>query len=140
MLTFVTEGRQPILSTVQYNGVLEPPSVCLSEYGKITEKYIENISKSYPYVFLDNYTIMPDHVHLLITVLDTGNDKKNNKSVASIIRATKNMISREIGESIWQLDFHDVVADTEKRFLACDKYIDENPAAWLERKEPVLNI
>lgn len=57
----------------------------------------------------------------------------DNKGTDKIIRATKAMITREIGRSIWQKDFYDVIADTEELFLRCDRYIDENPAAWIER-------
>ena len=36
----------------------------LSEYGKIVEEAINNIEKKYSNIKLDNYVIMPDHIHL----------------------------------------------------------------------------
>ncbi len=138
MITFVTAQRKKILSLIQQNNIYEPPSVLLTEYGKICEKHILRIPHVYPGVFIDNYVIMPDHIHLLITISRSGGDDKKTVPVSTIIHATKRMITREIGKSIWQLDFHDVIADNEKRYDICDRYIDDNPASWLMDKEPPL--
>ena len=40
----------------------------LSEYGKIIKFEVERISEKYPTLNVDNYVIMPNHVHLLITI------------------------------------------------------------------------
>ena len=130
LLTITTKGRAPILSRVVYRGMYEPSTVELLPCGMVTEKYLLRIPDVYPNVTLDNYVIMPDHVHILLTI--ERNDAEN-KGTDKIIRATKAMITREIGRSIWQTDFYDVIADTEELFLRCDRYIDENPAAWIER-------
>ena len=135
MLTFNTKEGRNILSEVVRPSRYEPATVRLTPYGRITEKHILHIPEAYSNVTLDNYVIMPNHVHLLLTVHFYVPAKRKDKPLISgIIRATKAMISREIGESIWQLDFYDVIADTEKRFLICDQYIDDNPAVWLEKR------
>ncbi|MBQ8227832.1 MAG: hypothetical protein IJZ88_02340 [Clostridia bacterium] len=41
----------------------------LSEYGKIVDEAINNIEKKYDKLRLDKYVIMPDHIHLLVTIL-----------------------------------------------------------------------
>ena len=56
-----------------------------------------------------------------------------NHSVSKIIQKTKAMVTKEIGYPIWQKDFYYVIADSEKRFSLCDRYIDDNPAAWLDK-------
>ena len=40
----------------------------LSRIGRIVEKAIHEIPKRYPNIRLDNYVVMPNHVHLLITL------------------------------------------------------------------------
>ena len=130
LLTITTKGRAPVLSEIVYRGLYEPATVKLLPCGTVTEKYLLHIPDVYPNVTLDNYVIMPDHVHILLTIERNAPD---NKGTDKIIRATKAMITREIGRSIWQKDFYDVIADTEELFLRCDRYIDENPAAWIER-------
>ncbi|MBQ6066319.1 MAG: transposase [Clostridia bacterium] len=139
MLTFDLKNRdQHLLSEIVYRGMYQPPLVKLKPYGEITEKYIKRIETVYKGVLVDNYVIMPNHVHLLLTIIERDSEyekpKGNNISrIASIIRSTKNMITREIGRSIWQKDFYDTIADTEEIFIRCDNYIDNNPASWLEK-------
>ena len=139
MLTFDLKNRnQHLLSEVIDKGMYEPADVELKPYGRITEKYIKRIETVYQGVKVDNYVIMPNHVHLLLTITERTPEyqkpKGNNISlVATIVRSTKNMITREIGQSIWQTDFYDTIADTEEIFMRCDRYIDNNPAAWLEK-------
>ena len=135
MLTFNTLPGSPALSEIIKSGEFAPPAVNLLPNGIITEKYILNIPRVYPGITLDNYVIMPDHVHILLTIEIDGSEKH---SVAKIIQKTKTMITREIGLSVWQLDFYDVIADSEKIFMNCDQYIDNNPSVWLDKHgEPI---
>ena len=46
-------------------------SVELSEYGNITDNAINEIPVHYEGVAVDNYVIMPNHIHMIITV-DNG--------------------------------------------------------------------
>ncbi len=53
--------------------------------------------------------------------------------ISVIVGSTKAMITKEIGRQIWQADFYDTIADSEFLFRRCDQYIDDNPAAWLDK-------
>ena len=48
-----------------------PQDVTLSDCGKIVERAIQNIAIVYPSVLVESYVIMPNHVHLLLTI-DVG--------------------------------------------------------------------
>ena len=135
MLTICVAGRKRILSKVVYRGMYAPASVELTETGRTVEKYLNCIPANYPFVTVDNYVIMPDHVHVLLTIEPGAVSSDKRPNVHTIIRMLKTMVTKELGHSIWQDSFYDVIADTEKRFLICDKYIDENPAAWLEKND-----
>ena len=136
LLTFNTDGRKRILSSVVYRGMYEPAAVRLTDIGIVTEKYLLRIPVVYPYVLLENYVIMPDHVHVLLTITQADEGAQIKRTgVDTIIRSTKTLITKELGYSVWQTDFYDVIADSEKLFLLCDKYIDDNPAAWLEKHD-----
>lgn len=45
----------------------------LSEIGKIAEKYWLEISNHFPFVKLDTFVVMPNHIHVIIVI-----DKPNN--------------------------------------------------------------
>ncbi len=133
-LTFNILDRKALLSEIKRESIFEPPVICLKSFGRITEKYILQIENHYSGVTLENYVIMPDHVHLLITVNNSSRPKNGSRSlVAGIIQALKSLITKEVGFKIWQLDFYDTVIDTEDLFLKYDAYIDNNPAVWLDR-------
>ena len=139
MLTICVAGRNRILSKVEYRGMYEPAGVELTPTGRIAEKYINKIPHHYSCVTVDNYVIMPDHIHLLLTIEPDVEFLPKRPDIHTIIRMFKTMTTKELGYSIWQDSFYDVIAETEERFLICQKYIDENPAAWLEKQdEPFL--
>mgnify|MGYP002434682855 CR=1 FL=1 len=41
-----------------------PQAQCLTELGEIVKQTILNIPQKYPGVYIDCYTIMPNHIHL----------------------------------------------------------------------------
>ena len=100
-LTICTRLHQPILaSVIPAAAPTERASICLSKYGHTTDSYIRNIPNVYQGVFLDHYCIMPNHVHLLLS-LAPG----TSTSIPTIIRSLKRMINRDVGQSIWQASF-----------------------------------
>ena len=95
----------------------EAPWMKLSPTGKIVEKYTATIPG------IDKYVIMPNHVHLIVF-------NQDGAAISQKIRSWKILISKEIGESIWQRSFYDHVIRDEQDYLIRWKYIDDNPAQW----------
>lgn len=70
-VTICVKNKKPILSRIIVGRDAHiPPKIVLSQYGKIVEFYINNIEKVYSDVKLDNYIIMPTHIHILLTISD----------------------------------------------------------------------
>lgn len=66
-ITICTAGRQPILRRgVQCAPASEIPP--LTEIGEITERAIQSIPNHYPYVFVEKYVVMPNHIHLMLRI------------------------------------------------------------------------
>ena len=40
----------------------------LSTYGKVVERAIKNIPEHYPMINVDNYVIMPNHIHIILMI------------------------------------------------------------------------
>ena len=51
-----------------FRSTLIAPQIKLTEIGKIAEKHIQKINSVYADVTVENYIIMPDHIHLLIFI------------------------------------------------------------------------
>jgi REP element-mobilizing transposase RayT len=115
----------------------------LNELGKSVKHILENIPVLYPYVKLDYYVIMPDHIHLIIIIdpsnVVTGRDlsqkdeqKQKIKSISDIIGAFKTMSSKELHnkgltEFKWQRSFYDRIIRNERELYRVRRYIEQNP-------------
>ena len=127
-ITICTKDRRPVLSEIiPAEGPASRPGVRLYPIGRIAERYIQNIPKVYPGVILEKYVIMPNHIHLLISL-----GAESNTSVPTIVRSLKRMVNRETGRSIWQESFFDTVVRNDSMFQCEWRYIDENPDKWAQ--------
>ena len=66
------KNRKPMFSTIVGVGVLDDPKIILSEYGAVIDRQINLIGKHYEYLNIDNYVIMPNHIHISISVYTSG--------------------------------------------------------------------
>ena len=106
---------------------LSKDEIELSEYGRIVDALINNISAIYPTVVVEHYIIMPDHIHLLINIHRSGSQNDAQPSLDQIIRHLKGKFSKEVGTSIWQKLFFDHVIRNKEDYEEHIKYIYENP-------------
>ena len=136
-LTFCTKNRKCILSRIVGGGVLDAPYPDLTKMGRIVEKRIQSMNEVYGDIKTTKYVIMPNHVHLLVSVQPesegygpSGTPAPTNALIPQYISTLKRMCNKEIGENIWQRSFHDHVIRGEKDFQMIWQYIDTNPARW----------
>ena len=101
----------------------------LSEYGKITENAIKNITLHYPMIIVDKYVIMPNHIHMIL-MIDRGGRPMVVPTISVVISQLKGYISKQIGHSIWQSRFIDHVIRNEKDYFEHLEYIENNPLKW----------
>ena len=111
----------------------DPKEVKLSKYGMIVDASIKEISKHYPAVSVDNYAIMPNHVHLLLQIhTDCGGRSMIAPTISTVVRLMKGSVSKQVGFSVWQKGFHDHVVRNETDYQEIWKYIAGNPIKWVE--------
>ena len=140
-ITFCTKDRGHVLSSIVGRGALTPPRVELTNIGKIAAEVIERTSVVYPGISIDNYVIMPNHVHLLIRIspVDGGvraprPTENGSVSITEVIKAMKSITTRKIGTKIWQTSFYDHVIRNDEDYQTRFRYIKENPAKWQQDK------
>ena len=113
----------------------------LNDLGKIAEKQILNIESHYMNVQIDKYIVMPNHIHMIITILETEriNPFPTIKyDIPNIVGKFKSGVSRIVGNAfmysvkrpIWQSSFHDHIIRGEKDYQKIWEYIDTNVASW----------
>lgn len=121
-ITICTKDKKPILSQIKFDTY----KIELTSIGIVVENSIKNISKKYPNAFIDSYVIMPNHVHLIIFIVNSC----DNISVSTIIQQFKGYTSKQVQNSIWQKSFYDHIIRNERDLFTKRKYIEENPLKW----------
>lgn len=108
-----------------------PQNIDLSQCGQIVEDAINNISIVYPAVAIDEYAIMPDHVHLLVRIrADEYGRPMVAPDLSRVVKQLKGYVSKRIGTSIWQKSFFDHVIRNRADYNEHLKYIYDNPFRW----------
>ena len=150
-ITICTDKRRKILSKIvgvgvpgdpifnpQTVGVDVPddPRVELTAYGKIADKYINQLNDFYDNISVEQYVIMPNHIHMILFVHDGGSSRtptptdKPNAVVPAFVSTFKRFCNKEFGENIWQRYYYDHVIRNKCDFEEISKYIYENPLKW----------
>ena len=115
----------------------------LSEIGEIALDELLKIENRINDIRIDNYVIMPNHIHAIINIGCIEDDSKNNAeyymnptsniSLNKIVQLYKAGVTRrvhnEINKSliVWQKSYYDVILNSKKRYDNAWYYIDNNP-------------
>jgi len=97
----------------------------LSQEGKIVDKSINNLKEVYSNIELDEYVVMPNHIHMIVIIKE-----KSNVSISRIIQQLKWGVTRKIGYSIWQKLFYEHIIRNENEYLRIKEYIQNNVINW----------
>lgn len=127
----------------------------LSPIGKIAKYHWRKIPKRFSGIHLDEFIVMPNHLHGIIIIDNCRNAPCRNaprrvptirplikNSLSSIINhykgAVKNDCKRKGFEYFnWQSRFYDHIIRNEKSLANIQKYIINNPLRWdLDRNNP----
>ena len=124
-ITVCVHNRKPIFWNVVGAATCRPN---LSRLGIIVETAILQIPEHYPAVSVDKYCVMPDHIHMLLSI-NTDEDGRQiaAPTVSTVVGHMKRWVSLQIGQSIWQKSFIDRVIRNEKGYQAVWEYIENNP-------------
>jgi putative transposase len=130
-VTICTYGRQNLLCTIAY------PNTQFTDIGLQVENSILNIPSIFTGVYVDQYIIMPNHLHMIIVITETGG--RGNPPLQDIIGRFKsfttyefNKINKTKGKLLWQRNFHDHIIRNEHVLQKIRQYITDNPAKWHE--------
>ena len=138
-VTVCSMDRQCIFSQIVGVGVLDDPEVQLTPFGHLIEKQIAEMNHVYQNVQAEKYVIMPNHVHLLLTICgEKGSSRTPNPTnsvLARYVSTLKRMTNKAAGKPLWQRGYHDHIIRNEDDYRVRWKYIDENPSKWAAGKD-----
>ena len=120
--------------------LLEDPS-----YREIVGQAWLWLASQYEYVVLDQYVIMPNHLHGIVFIRDPGRggsrtaptDGDKRKPLGRLVGAFKtvstkriNQMRRTPGLPVWQRNYYEHVIRDEHELDRIRQYIIDNPACW----------
>jgi len=125
----------------------------LNEYGDIIKMVWHGLTYHYKYVELDEFIIMPNHIHGIIILQDAvGAGLKpaptiKRRGLTEIVRGFKTFSARGInqcrntpGIHVWQRNYHEHVIRDEADLCRVREYINNNPFQWDMDSENPENI
>jgi putative transposase len=139
-------------------GKIEDNKMILSDIGLIASQYWVQIPDHFPHVKLDEFVVMPNHIHGII-ILDYSlvgprhgtNQRalqKSNQNISQFSKPVKNSVSVIInqykssvkrwcnkngfGHFQWQSRFYDQILYNEFSVNNIREYIYYNPKKWIE--------
>ena len=114
----------------------------LSVIGNIIDSEITQLAIRYPQIEIIKYVIMPNHIHLLLAIIDARQEQSpcpTSPSIGDIICALKSITTKKAnhhdginGRKIWQFRYHDHIIRNQPDYNRIWQYINENPATWLD--------
>lgn len=116
----------------------------MTNIGNVVMEIIEQITQKYPCVNVNQYVIMPNHVHMLLFISHVGVLEKEqtgmgnpSPTVGNVIGWFKYTVTKKINEQrnsvgklIFQRSFHDHIIRNEKDYEMIWNYIIANPINW----------
>lgn len=123
-ITIVTYKRKTILSKV------EDGEIYLSIIGREINRCLREIHKKFITVRVDDFVIMPNHIHFII-------ENNGKESIAKVVRTIKALTSCQYTKQIkdndaklWQRNYFDRVIRNERELCFVRNYIFKNPQRW----------
>ena len=129
-VTICTKERKHLLCDIVGDGFPVPKPI-----GVIAQDFIYQIPVKYPMVAVDQYVMMPDHIHLLLRIdSGTGNPPPTLGNVMGWYKyqVTKqvNLQMNTAGEQLFQRSYYDHVIRCQQDYDEVWEYISNNPVRW----------
>ncbi len=125
-------------------------NIKLSKLGQIIDKQWNDIENQYDVVILDQYIIMPNHIHGIL-IINKRTGASPVPTVSNIIGTFKSKTSVEylqyikknnlhIPGLIWQRSFYDHVIRNDASLQNIREYIVNNPLKWDDDENNPVNF
>ena len=137
-VTLCTHSRLPLFKMESIVGnclraVPPPPQ------NVIIRKWIRETQNKFPNIVIDKYVIMPDHLHIIVTI----RERHAGRSLPDIMQFFKTMTTNDyirgvkagflvpFDKKLWQKSYYDNVIRNQQDYDETWQYIENNPTKWM---------
>lgn len=155
-VTICTDDRR------HYFGEVVDSEMELSNIGQIVDLFWLEIPVHHPYAILDEYVVMPNHLHGILKIETPHNELETflknddsgpyknkfgpqSRNLSSILRGFKGALTKYtricgLGYAIWQERFYDHIIGNNRSLNGIREYIKNNPKKWEEDGNNSANL
>ena len=142
-ITICTQNRENMF------GEIVDKKMVLNDVGKMVDKWWQELRNKFGDIRLDEFVIMPNHLHGIITIVGADLRVCPNKKgehigspLQKIMQWFKTMTTNEyfrnvknkgwqtVDKKIWQRGYYDHIVRNEKELSNIRNYIQNNPLKW----------
>ena len=122
----------------------------LSQFGQVAEKCWQQLPTHFPNVDLDEFIVMPNHLHGIIIIkyavaenqskvlpVEKFGNMMKPGALSTIVRSFKSATTRQInilrtesGLPVWQRNYYDHIIRNAMSYRRIKHYIRHNPLSW----------
>lgn len=133
-------------------------AMVFSDFGRIVVQSWLWLREQYPYVDLDVWAVMPNHLHGIIVILDNDVIRAScdasrqptpikRKPLGQLIGAFKTVSTKRIngmrhtpGAKFWQRNYYEHIVRDENDSARIRRYIINNPSKWQTDRDNLDNV
>ncbi len=130
-VTICSAGKQFLF------GSIIGKQVVLSPAGEVIRSEWTALPERFPRLILDEFVIMPNHLHGILAFVGEGLAPPASASLADVIRVFKsistiniNRLLRRSGAPVWQRSYYEHIIRKGEDLRKIQRYILENPLVW----------
>ena len=136
-VTICIRDRMNILSEITVGEGLAPPEITvkLKPCGEVVKEQLQLIEARFPSVTIEDYVIMPDHIHAVIFLHEKAGGASPSPTLDDVVCAFKSLTSRSCKqkfgiEKMFQRSSAEHIVRDRDDYETRRKYIYENPMRW----------
>ena len=130
-ITICTANREKLFWLHCRGELRSPDQIPLSPLGVIADNEIKKMNTIYDCVRIDKYCVMPDHIHMILTIeIDTDGRTQFAPTISRVIKQFKGAVTKQVGKSVWQRSFYDHIIRNQQDYDEIWEYIENNPRKW----------
>ena len=116
------------------------PQIVFSTLGRMVYDRILEMAALSGGIRVDHFVVMPNHIHLLLSVTETVSAERGtsrtpsptNAKIPQFVSYLKRTTNKKAGFDLWQRSYYDHVIRDEEDYWHHWRYIDHNPLRWSE--------
>lgn len=136
-ITICTANREKIFWCNRRGDLWSPANVPLSDIGITVDNEIQKLNTVYTVVRVDKYCIMPDHIHMILSIdSDADGRPQVAPTISRVMKQFKGSVTKQVGRPVWQKSFYDHGIRNQQDYNEIWEYIENNPLKYLLKQAP----